>query len=73
MPKNKTRRLFTPLLLFFAENPLKRRVEHNRGEIPSTECQCSPQAILAKLRGQPVPLCTELPWHCPLIPKPPKN
>lgn len=66
MPKDKTRRLFTPMLLFFGSNRLRTRYEANTREIPSTDCSCTAAAILAKMRGQPVPQCVEMPWFCPL-------
>ena len=69
MPKDKTRRLFTPLVLFFGGKALQVRYQANRDQIPCTECSCTAAAILAKMRGQPVPLCHEMPWLCPLAGK----
>lgn len=68
MRANKTAPWMRQLILFFAPNSLQTRFQYNKQDSAFMECSCSPQTILAKSRGQYVPLCSDMPWACPLRP-----
>lgn len=68
MPNNKTRQYLLPLVLAIAPESLVRRFRYNAQDSAFVQCSCSPQAILARSRGEYVPLCDDMPWRCPLRP-----
>jgi len=67
MPRNKTHDSQLRLFLSFSRRPCQSVTHDLRDVYDGKHCICSAQAILDQSRGEPRPLCDDLPWNCPFL------